>query len=52
MVGGPGDRGQAAAGLVTATRAAYESAASGWDEGPGRMYADLATALVAAAGGR
>jgi SAM-dependent methyltransferase len=50
MVGGPGDRGPAAAGLVAATRAAYDSAASGWDDGPGRMYADLAAALVAAAG--
>ena len=50
MVGAPGDRGPAAAGLVAATRTAYESAASGWDDGPGRMYADLAAALVAAAG--
>lgn len=50
MVGGPGDPSPAAAGFVAATRTAYDSAAAGWDDGPGRMYADLADALLAAAG--
>jgi SAM-dependent methyltransferase len=31
-------------------RAAYDAAATGWNDGPGPMYADLARALVANAG--
>jgi ubiquinone/menaquinone biosynthesis C-methylase UbiE len=50
MVGGQGDPGPAAAGFLAAARAAYDGAAAGWDDGPGRMYADLAYELVAAAG--
>ena len=39
--------GPAAAGLVTVRPGLpTSSAAGGWDEGPGRMYADLAAALV------
>jgi ubiquinone/menaquinone biosynthesis C-methylase UbiE len=62
MVGGPGSPSPAAAQLTAAaqlaaaaqltsrTRAAYDSAADGWDDGPGRMYQDLARALVAEVG--
>ncbi len=57
MVGSQGGTGQAAAGLSSAVRTAYDLAAAGWDDGPGRMYAQLARALVAqsqvsVAGGR
>jgi ubiquinone/menaquinone biosynthesis C-methylase UbiE len=50
VVGGPGDPGPAAARLTTGTRSAYDAAADGWDAGPGPMYRDLASALVANAG--
>jgi SAM-dependent methyltransferase len=50
VVGGPGDPGPAVADVVAATRAGYDSAAGGWDDGPGRMYGDLAAALVKVAG--
>jgi ubiquinone/menaquinone biosynthesis C-methylase UbiE len=55
MVGGKGGAGAAAARLgpvrlTSAMRTAYDAAAGDWDSGPGRMYADLATALIAAAG--
>ena len=56
MVGRPGSPSPAAAQLAAAaqltsrTRAAYDSSAAGWDDGPGLMYQDLARALVAAAG--
>ena len=39
----------AAAGLTAGLRAGYDAAADHWAEGPGLMYAPLATALVAAA---
>jgi SAM-dependent methyltransferase len=42
--GGPAPR------LNSGMRAAYDAAASGWNDGPGPMYADLAQALVANAG--
>ena len=50
MVGGQGDPGRAAIELVAATQAGYDSAAGGWDDGPGRLYRDLAAALVTTAG--
>lgn len=52
MVGGPGDPGPVVARLTGAARLtdAYDSAAGSWDDGPGRMYNELARALVAAAG--
>jgi ubiquinone/menaquinone biosynthesis C-methylase UbiE len=50
MVGGQGDSGPAADRLNPAVRAAYQSAAAGWDDGPGPLYADLARALLAQPG--
>src|SRR5580693_3188552 len=50
MVGGPGPSGRSADGLSTQVRAAYDLAAAGWEDGPGRMYADLARALLAQPG--
>ena len=46
MVGDTGSPGSAAAGLSASVGAAYDQAAPGWDNGPGRLYADLATALM------
>lgn len=50
MVGGLGGQSPAAARLTIGTRAAYDSAADGWDAGPGPMYRQLGRALVAHAG--
>jgi ubiquinone/menaquinone biosynthesis C-methylase UbiE len=50
MVAGEGDTGSAAARLTGAVRAAYDTAATDWDGGPGHMYAELARALVGLAG--
>jgi ubiquinone/menaquinone biosynthesis C-methylase UbiE len=50
MVGNHGGAGAADARLASSMRTAYDAAASGWDGGPGRMYADLATALIESAG--
>jgi SAM-dependent methyltransferase len=47
VVGNQGGAGSAAAGLSSAVRAAYDLAAAGWDDGPGRMYARLARAQLA-----
>ena len=49
MVGDARRPGRAAAGLTAGLRAGYDAAAGRWAEGPGQMYASLATALVAAA---
>ncbi|MBV9204363.1 MAG: hypothetical protein JO037_02920, partial [Actinobacteria bacterium] len=51
MVGDARRPGRAAAGLTAGLRAGYDAAAGQWAEGPGQMYARLATALVAAAPG-
>jgi ubiquinone/menaquinone biosynthesis C-methylase UbiE len=49
MVGDPGsDRGRAA--QLTSVRAAYETSAGSWADGPERMYRALADALIALAG--
>jgi SAM-dependent methyltransferase len=50
MVGGQGTGGPADARLSAPVRAAYDLAAAGWADGPGRMYADLARALLAQPG--
>src|SRR5580704_4593488 len=47
MVADTSGAGAAAAGLNASIGAAYDQAAPGWDAGPGRMYADLAAALLA-----
>jgi hypothetical protein len=50
--GPPGDPDQPAAdpaGLTAGLRSGYDAAAASWPGGPGRMYARLAEALVAAA---
>lgn len=49
MVGGACHPGRAAADLTASLRAGYDAAAGAWADGPGRMYARLAEALVAAA---
>ena len=54
MVGGEGAAGRASAGrtgagLTADVRAAYETAAAGWADGPGQVYGPLARALVGAA---
>jgi ubiquinone/menaquinone biosynthesis C-methylase UbiE len=50
MVGDEGIAGTAAARLTRAVQAAYDAAARDWDGGPGRMYGELARALIAKAG--
>src|ERR1700729_1592564 len=50
MVADTSGAGAAAAGLSASIGAAYDQAAPGWDAGPGRMYADLAAALLAQPG--
>jgi ubiquinone/menaquinone biosynthesis C-methylase UbiE len=54
VVGRAGNPSADAAGLSASvadeTRAAYDAASPGWEAGPGRMYRDLAAALVACAG--
>jgi SAM-dependent methyltransferase len=51
MVGEAGGQGGPAAGLSAGVRAAYDAAAALWAEGPERIYASLARALLACAGG-
>jgi SAM-dependent methyltransferase len=46
MVAGESGPGPAAARLTAAVRAAYDTAATDWDGGPGQMYVELARALV------
>ena len=50
MVGDAGGPGGAAAGLNEHVRSAYDIAATMWAEGPDRMYACLARALLASPG--
>lgn len=54
MVGRPrsprADAAGLSASLADETRSAYDAAGPGWDAGPGRLYRDLAAALVAQAG--
>jgi SAM-dependent methyltransferase len=50
MVGDPRGPGGSAAGLTADLRAAYDAAAGAWSGGPESMYAQLADALLAAAG--
>ena len=51
MVGNAGGQGGAAAELTAGVRPAYQAAAAAWAEGPERVYARLARALLACAGG-
>ena len=48
-MGGEGGAGQPPARVTAGLRAAYEAAAGGWADGPERVYAPLARALVLAA---
>ena len=48
-MGGEGGAGHPPAGVTAGLRAAYEAAAGGWADGPERVYAPLARALVLAA---
>jgi len=50
MVGSAGGQGGPAAELTAGVRSAYEAAAAAWAEGPERVYASLARALLACVG--
>jgi SAM-dependent methyltransferase len=52
MVGNPRGPGRAAAGLSAGVRPAYEAAAALWAQGPERVYASLARALLSCADAR